>query len=700
MYESHFGITGLPFQLSPDPTFYFDSKSHHRALDELRRGMAERNGLIVLSGDIGAGKTTLMRAFTAELDPVGVALAQIVSTQLRPEELLRATLSAFGVPSNDGLSLDELRQRLLRFLQSLACEGRSAVLIVDEAQNLDAEAMRLLGTLATLEASAGVPLQVCAVGQPELRNRLDAGALADIPDCIAVACRVGPLEGAETGSYVEHRLHKVGWRNRPAFEPLAFDEVFRCTAGIPRRINLLCNRLMLTAFLAADDRIDAAAVARAAADLSAELDGAPVAPLRGVPSAVSPMAPPARPLHDVAAIPVLLQPVVEPSAEVLLCVAAGAAQQAKFAPLLRAFAARADLPPAQLLQVYADTPGSQQGRFCAPVGDHVVRYALDITEDALSAPTAEIIRRFEAVLDRCHAAAVIVMDGGASALTCAIAAGKRGTPVVHVNAGLRAGAPVAADDVTRTLLDHLAAVLYTSDARSAETLALEGMPSERIRFAGSVLVDALQLASQVRPHEPLPPPAPPQLRAEHRGYGLVVLDRALNIEEREHLAALLSVLKEVSRDVPLLWPASSRIRSRLDQYKLAPSLAGHRIICPPPQDGFDWIGAIGECTCVLTDCWDLQEATTALGVPCLTLGQYPPQAATVERGTNVAVGYDSRLATRRIWDVVFNGGTRGSLPDRWDGQASTRIAAHLAQWLQQDARGTSRGVGAASALMT
>ena len=698
MYESHFGITGLPFQLSPDPSFYFDSKSHHRALAELRRGLADRSGLVVLSGDIGAGKTTLMRAFVAELDPVGVALAQIVSTQLSAEEFLRATLSAFGVPSSDMRSIDELRQRLLRFLQSLACEGRRAVLIVDEAQNLDADAMKLMGTLATLEASAGAPLQVCAVGQPELRHRLDAGALADVPDCIAVSCRVGPLEPAETRSYIEHRLRKVGWTGRPAFERSAYDEVFCCTAGIPRRINLLCNRLMLTAFLAAEDRIDAAAVMRAAADLSAELDGTSTAPLRGVPSSAATPVPAQRQLRDIATVPVLLQPVVEPTNEVLLCVAAGAEQQSKFAPLVRAFAARADLPPGQLLQVFADTARSRQGHFRAPIANDLARHTLDITYDARSAPTAEIIKRFEAVLDRCRTAAVIVMDGGPAALTCAIAAGKRGIPVVHINAGLRAGTPAAADDVTRTLLDHLAALLYAADARSAETLELEGIPGERIQFAGNVLVDALQLALQSRPDEVAVPTVQPP--ADHRGYGLVVLHQPLNIDEREHLAAILAVLKEVSRDVPLLWPASASVRSRLDEYKLAASLAGHRIICPPPQDGFDWLGALGDCTCVLTDCWDVQEATTALGVPCLTLGQYPARAATVERGTNVAIGHDSRLATRRVWDIVFNGGSRGSLPERWDGQASSRIAAHLADWLRRDTRVAQRGGAAASALVT
>jgi UDP-N-acetylglucosamine 2-epimerase len=688
MYESHFGITGLPFQLSPDPNFYFDSKSHHRALAELRRGLGECGGLVVLTGDIGAGKTTLMRAVTAELDLTAVALAQMVSTQLGAEELLRAVLSAFGVPSDDELPVDELRQRLLRFLQSLACEGRSAVLVVDEAQNLDAEALKSLGTLATLESSAGLPLRVCAVGQPELRNRLDAGALVDVPDCIAASCRVGPLEPAETRSYIEHRLRKVGWSGRPAFEPSAFAEVFRSSGGIPRRINLLCNRLMLTAFLAAEDRIDAGRVVRAASDLSAELDGAAASPLRSMPNGDAAQ----RTWHDIARTSVLLQPIAEPTSEdILLCVAAGAAQQSKFAPLLRAFALRDDLPPAQLLQVFADTPCSRQGRFFAAIADDGPRYALNIADDSRTAPTAEIIKRFEAVLDGCRAAAVLVMDGGAAALTCAIAACKRGMPVVHINAGLRTGD--AAADVTRTLLDHIAAMLYTADGYSSEALQGEGVPRQRIHFVGNVLVDAVQHAKQTQPPEAAPA-IPPQLMSDQRGYGLVVLDQALNIDEREHLAAALAVLKEVSRDVPLLWPASARVRSRLEQYKLAASLAGHRILCPPPQDDFDWLGAIGESTCVLTDCWDMQEATTALGVPCLTIGQYPARAATVGRSTNVVVGHDARQATRHVWDIVFNGGARGVLPERWDGQASTRIAAHLADWLSQQTRAAGAAASA------
>ena len=140
MYESHFGITGPPFQLTPDPSFYFDSKGHHRGLAEFRRGLSEASGFIVVSGEIGAGKTTLVRTLLAELDPAFVSVAQVLSTQLNAEELLRAILFAFGVAGNHSAQADPA-STIRQFLAGLQKESRRAVLIIDEAQNLHPDAL-------------------------------------------------------------------------------------------------------------------------------------------------------------------------------------------------------------------------------------------------------------------------------------------------------------------------------------------------------------------------------------------------------------------------------------------------------------------------------------------------------------------------------------------------------------------------------
>ena len=178
MYESHFGITGPPFQLTPDPSFYFDSKGHHLAHAEFRRGLSEASGFIVVSGEIGAGKTTLVRTLLAELDPAAVSVAQVLSTQLNADELLRAILFAFGVAGDHSAQADPA-STIRQFLAGLLKESRRAILIIDEAQNLHPDAFEQLAELVAPVPAELAPLQVCLVGQPVALGR-------DSPDPVAV----------------------------------------------------------------------------------------------------------------------------------------------------------------------------------------------------------------------------------------------------------------------------------------------------------------------------------------------------------------------------------------------------------------------------------------------------------------------------------------------------------------------------------
>ena len=270
MYESYFGFHGQPFQLNPDPAFYFNSRGHGRALAYLQYGVTQSEGFIVITGEIGAGKTTLVRMLLEGLDRQKVLPAQIVSTQLESGELLQAIITAFGIPSQ-GTSKAHLIATLEAFLTALAAQGRHALLIVDEAQNLDPRAVEELRMLSNFQLGNKALLQSFLVGQPELRRLLESPSMEQLRQRVTASYHLGPLGIEETQGYVQHRLKHVGWSGRPSFDEGAFDSLYRWTGGVPRRINRLCNRVLLASFLDGSDVVNEALVERTALELREEI---------------------------------------------------------------------------------------------------------------------------------------------------------------------------------------------------------------------------------------------------------------------------------------------------------------------------------------------------------------------------------------------------------------------------------------------
>jgi putative secretion ATPase (PEP-CTERM system associated) len=270
MYEAHFGLSGQPFQLNPDPAFYFNSRGHGHALAYLRYGVAQGEGFIVVTGEIGAGKTTLVRTLLGELDRQQVVAAQIVSTQLDSGELLQAIITAFGIPAQ-GASKANMIATLEAFLTTLAAQGRRALLIVDEAQNLNPGAVEELRMLSNFQLGNQSLLQSFLIGQPELRRLLEAPDMEQLRQRVSASCHLGPLDADETRAYIEHRLLRVGWSGHPAIAAPAFDELFRWSGGVPRRINRLANRVLLASYLEGRRQIDAALVETTARELRGEI---------------------------------------------------------------------------------------------------------------------------------------------------------------------------------------------------------------------------------------------------------------------------------------------------------------------------------------------------------------------------------------------------------------------------------------------
>ena len=270
MYETHFGFSAPPFQLNPDPSFYFESQGHGKALSYLRYGVQQGEGFIVITGEVGAGKTTLVRALLQQLNEQNLVAAQLANTQLEASDLLQAILTAFGV-SAVGLNKAGMISMMEAFLTGVAASGRRALLIVDEAQNLSTQAIEELRMLSNFQLERHALLQSFLVGQPELREKLQRPSMEQLRQRVLASYHLGPLAAQETAAYVLHRLRRVGWKNQPRLDDDALVRLHERSGGIPRRINLLCNRVLLAAYLGEHQVVAAALVDETANEIDQEM---------------------------------------------------------------------------------------------------------------------------------------------------------------------------------------------------------------------------------------------------------------------------------------------------------------------------------------------------------------------------------------------------------------------------------------------
>jgi putative secretion ATPase (PEP-CTERM system associated) len=299
MYEAFYGLSAGPFQLNPDAEFYFESAGHRRAYAYLQYGVAQGEGFVVVTGEVGAGKTTLVRALLTELDAQKVIAAQLVSTQLDADDLLRSVAIAFGLPGKANRKA-ELVNQIQKFLVDLVPSGRRALLVVDEAQNLTPDAVEELRALSSFQLDGRHLLQSFLVGQPELRKLMRAPSMRQLRERVIASYHLGPMDEAETRAYIEHRLAHVGWKNDPEFDGAAFALIFKMTGGIPRRINSLCNRLLLGAYLSERHHLHSTDVAKAAGEMCEEMGADALPPEAPEAPAETPETPPETPAAEPA----------------------------------------------------------------------------------------------------------------------------------------------------------------------------------------------------------------------------------------------------------------------------------------------------------------------------------------------------------------------------------------------------------------
>jgi general secretion pathway protein A len=282
MHTEYYGFSEHPFQMTPDARLFFASSVHRRAYAHLMYGLAQREGFVVVTGEVGAGKTTLVERLCAELDPNGFAVARIVTTQVSGDDLLRLVADAFGAPS-EGNKATVLRG-ISAALRAGATEGgRRYLLIVDEAQGLPPPALEELRMLSNITEGGRAPLQTILLGQPQLRRTLASPDLDQLRQRVLASYHLAGLSRDETHAYVEHRMRAVGWDGRPTWEDTALDLVHRHSGGIPRRINRLCSRVLLGGALERSAELSASLVEATALELEEDLGGGQGALLQGGP---------------------------------------------------------------------------------------------------------------------------------------------------------------------------------------------------------------------------------------------------------------------------------------------------------------------------------------------------------------------------------------------------------------------------------
>ncbi len=372
----------------------------------------------------------------------------------------------------------------------------------------------------------------------------------------------------------------------------------------------------------------------------------------------------------------------------VMCVVGARPNFMKMAPILRALAAHEPALPALLVHTGQHYDASMSDKLFADLRLPRPDINLEVGSGSHAVQTAEVMKRFEPALDQHQPGCVLVVGDVNSTLACTLVAVKKDVPVVHVEAGLRSYDRKMPEEINRVLTDQVADRLYTTERSALANLLREGVAEDRVCFTGNVMIDSLLS------NRPQARPAATTL-AEHgmdaavlqhpRGYGVVTLHRPSNVDDAATLRSLLQELLHTAQQLPLVFALHPRTRANIERFGLQSLVDAQRMLMLPPQGYLEMLGLMGGATLVLTDSGGLQEETTALGVPCLTLRENTERPITVEQGTNTMVGRDVAAIRHGVAEILAGRGKRGRVPEFWDGHAAERIAADLYRWLQAGA---------------
>lgn len=368
----------------------------------------------------------------------------------------------------------------------------------------------------------------------------------------------------------------------------------------------------------------------------------------------------------------------------VICVVGARPNFMKMAPILRAFSNNQPVIPTLLVHTGQHYDRDMSDKLFEDLRLPHPDINLEVGSGTHAVQTAEVMRRFEPVLDEKKPSCVLVVGDVNSTLACTLVAVKKGIPVVHVEAGLRSYDRAMPEEINRILTDQIANILYTTERSATANLTREGISEERVRFVGNVMIDSLlnNREKARNPQETLRDNGfDPASISVPQGYGVVTMHRPSNVDEPEVLRSLLAVLREISESLPLVFALHPRTKGNIERFGLGHLINTPQMIMLPPQGYLEILGLMADARIVLTDSGGLQEETTALGVPCLTMRENTERPITVEQGTNTMVGRDVEAIRWHTQETLAGRGKSGRVPELWDGHAAERIASDIAGWL-------------------
>lgn len=368
----------------------------------------------------------------------------------------------------------------------------------------------------------------------------------------------------------------------------------------------------------------------------------------------------------------------------ILCVVGARPNLMKIAAVIRAMRGAVPPMPVRLLHTGQHYDAEMNGQFFRALGIPDPDINLEVGSASHAVQTAEIMRRFEPVLEQERPAAVLVVGDVNSTLACALVAVKKGIAVIHVEAGLRSFDRTMPEEINRVLTDQISDLLFITERSARENLLREGVPESRIHFVGNVMIDTLRhsLKDAVPAAQTMSRYGPPGDWTQ-KAYAVLTLHRPSNVDDPVVLRSLLSAIRDVSSRLPVVFPMHPRTRGKIEQHGLGQVLETRSFFKLPPLGYLEMLGLMQAARLVLTDSGGIQEETTALGIPCVTLRENTERPITVEQGTNTIVGSSQARILAAVDDILRSGGKSGRNPELWDGRASQRIVAVLREWLER-----------------
>lgn len=367
----------------------------------------------------------------------------------------------------------------------------------------------------------------------------------------------------------------------------------------------------------------------------------------------------------------------------IVCVVGARPNFMKIAPIMAAFSRAAPTLQVTLVHTGQHYDNAMNRQFFDTLGIPRPDIDLEVGSGTHAVQTAEVMRRFEPALDACKPAAVLVVGDVNSTLACALVAAKKAVPVIHVEAGLRCFDRAMPEEINRVVTDHVSELLFTTEESARDNLLREGIAAHRIHFAGNVMIDTLRrnLARATPAAQTAERHGRPGFGAGPAGYAVLTLHRASNVDRPEVLRALLETCATIAERTPVFFPVHPRTRAMIESAGLAGIMMRACFLPLPPQGYLEMLGLMEGARVVLTDSGGVQEETTALGTPCITLRDSTERPITVTEGTNTIAGRHRGTILAAYEHAMAGGGKSGKVPRYWDGHASDRIVAALLGWL-------------------